>query len=214
VGSLVRSTGTLFNTRAGILLHSTVHINISPPTSRGAPGVSYKSVPLFRGGPPIPDVFVWANWDNTSKRFPHQNSAVGCWLWPAATAVTPERTLVSVGYYIYGQWPLHILIYQPPSFKGGLRAPWDLRRRTEIIPFKDSHTRIKPLALSNGHGRYITVTRYTRTDTCVRWGMAVTYGRYKFVTVSLPKRFRNGRFTSELNRHLDPEVVKNIRRDF
>jgi hypothetical protein len=27
--------------------------------------------------------------------------------------------------------------------------------------------------------------------------MAVTYGRYKFVTVSLPKRFRNGRFTSE-----------------
>jgi hypothetical protein len=27
--------------------------------------------------------------------------------------------------------------------------------------------------------------------------MAVTYNRYKFVTVSLPKRFRNGRFTSE-----------------
>jgi hypothetical protein len=27
--------------------------------------------------------------------------------------------------------------------------------------------------------------------------MAVTYSRYKFVTVSLPKRFRNGRFTSE-----------------
>ena len=39
--------------------------------------------------------------------------------------------------------------------------------------------------------------RYTRTDTCFRWGMAVTYSRYKFVTVSLPKRFRNGRFTSE-----------------
>jgi hypothetical protein len=41
--------------------------------------------------------------------------------------------------------------------------------------------------------------RYTRTDTCVRvrWGMAVTYNRYKFVTVSLPERFRNGRFTSE-----------------
>jgi hypothetical protein len=56
--------------------------------------------------------------------------------------------------------------------------------------------------------------RYTRTDTCVRWRMAVTYGRYRFVTVSLPKQFRNGRFTSEttvrrfqkLNRHLDPEV--------
>jgi hypothetical protein len=38
----------------------------------------------------------------------------------------------------------------------------DLRRRTEIIPVKvkDSHTRIKPLALASGHGRYryITVT--------------------------------------------------------
>ena len=29
--------------------------------------------------------------------------------------------------------------------------------------------------------------------------MAVTYSRYKFVTVSLPKRFRNGRFTSDDN---------------
>jgi hypothetical protein len=36
-----------------------------------------------------------------------------------------------------------------------------------------------------------------RTDTCVRWGMAVTYSRYKFVTVPLPERFRNGRFTFE-----------------
>jgi hypothetical protein len=27
--------------------------------------------------------------------------------------------------------------------------------------------------------------------------MAVTHSRYKFVAVSLPKRFRNGRFTSE-----------------
>jgi hypothetical protein len=45
--------------------------------------------------------------------------------------------------------------------------------------------------------------------------MAVAYSRYKFVTVSLPKRFRNGRFNYEtavrrfqkLNRQLDPEVV-------
>jgi hypothetical protein len=29
--------------------------------------------------------------------------------------------------------------------------------------------------------------RYTRTDTFVRWVMAVTYSRCKFVTVSLPK---------------------------
>jgi hypothetical protein len=30
--------------------------------------------------------------------------------------------------------------------------------RSEIIPVKDSRTRIKPLALASGHGRYITVT--------------------------------------------------------
>jgi hypothetical protein len=85
-------------------------------------------------------------------------------------------------------------LFQSPSFKGGLRAPWDLRRRTEIIPVKDPHQNItvgfdqRPRPLHN---------RYTRTDTCVRWGMAAAYSRYKFVTVSLPKRFRNGRFTSE-----------------
>jgi hypothetical protein len=28
----------------------------------------------------------------------------------------------------------------------------------EIIPGKGSYTRIKPLTLTNGHGRYITVT--------------------------------------------------------
>jgi hypothetical protein len=52
--------------------------------------------------------------------------------------------------------------------------------------------------------------------------MAVTHSRYKFVTVSFPKRFRNGRFTPEtavrrfqkLNRHLDPEVLLKIRWGF
>ena len=44
-----------------------------------------------------------------------------------------------------------------------------------------THLRIKPLALDSGHGHYITVA----------------YSRYKFVTVLLPKRLRNGRFTSE-----------------
>jgi hypothetical protein len=46
---------------------------------------------------------------------------------------------------------------QPPSFEVDHRAAWDLRRRTEIIPVKEPHTRIKPLALASGHGRYITV---------------------------------------------------------
>jgi hypothetical protein len=46
--------------------------------------------------------------------------------------------------------------------------------------------------------------------------MAVKYNRYKFETVSLLRRLRNGRFASETavrrfqeqNGHLDPEVVK------
>jgi hypothetical protein len=52
--------------------------------------------------------------------------------------------------------------------------------------------------------------------------MAVTYNRYEFVTVSLLKRLRNGRFTSKTavrrfqkrNGNLDPEVVKKIRWGF
>jgi hypothetical protein len=66
----------------------------------------------------------------------------------------------------------------------------------KILPAKDSHTRIKPLALASGHGRYITASP-ERTLTFVRWGMAVTCSRNKFVAVSLPKWLRNGRFTSE-----------------
>jgi hypothetical protein len=72
---------------------------------------------------------------------------------------------------------------------------------TEIIPGKNPDTRIKPLPLTNGHGRYIHAHNITATSegtlTCVRWGMAVAYNRYKFVTVSLPKQFHNGHFTSE-----------------
>jgi hypothetical protein len=43
-----------------------------------------------------------------------------------------------------------------------------------------------------------------------RWGMAVTYSSYKLVTVSLPRRLSNDRFTRQfqkLNDHLDPEAV-------
>ena len=70
----------------------------------------------------------------------------------------------------------------------------------------------------------VTPERSERTLICVRWGMAVTYNRYKFVTVPLPKGLRDGRFTSETtvrrfqnrNHHLDPEVVtvKKIRWNF
>ena len=56
-----------------------------------------------------------------------------------------------------GEWPLHI-IYQLPRFI--LDPPMHLTalEEAEIIPGKDSDTRIKPLALTNGHGRYMAVT--------------------------------------------------------
>jgi hypothetical protein len=47
---------------------------------------------------------------------------------------------------------------QSPCFEFDPREAWDVKRRTEITPVKDSHTRIKPLALTSDHGRYITVT--------------------------------------------------------
>jgi hypothetical protein len=37
----------------------------------------------------------------------------------------------------------------PRDSRGGARAAWDLKRRTEIIPVKDSHTRIKSLPLAS-----------------------------------------------------------------
>ena len=45
-------------------------------------------------------------------------------------------------------------------------------------------------------GRY-THNRHTRKDTCVRREMAIACSHYKFITVSLPKRFRNDCFASE-----------------
>ena len=87
--------------------------------------------------------------------------------------------------------------YQSRGFEVGHWTTQDLRRRTEVIPFNDSHNRIQPLALAGGHCRYITV-KPERTNTFVLWRVAVTYSCYKCVTVSLLKRFR----------HLDPEALK------
>jgi hypothetical protein len=61
---------------------------------------------------------------------------------------------IYIHIYIY----IYIYIYHSPWFELNARGPQDLRRRTEIIPVKDPHTRIKPLALASSHGRYITVT--------------------------------------------------------
>jgi hypothetical protein len=54
---------------------------------------------------------------------------------------------------------------------------------------------MKLLTLANGHGRYITATP-ERTLFSVG-GMAITLNRYKCVVVSILKRLRNGRCTSE-----------------
>jgi hypothetical protein len=49
-----------------------------------------------------------------------------------------------------------------------------------MTPFKDPHTkfRMKPLGFASGHGCHM--------NAFVLWGMAVTHGRYKRVTVPLP----------------------------
>jgi hypothetical protein len=78
------------------------------------------------------------------------------------------------------------------------RGPQDLRRLTGIIlviikiPTPEYNRGLWPAAIIRP-----LHNRYTRTDTCVRLGMAVTYDRYKFRTVSITKRLRNGRFASE-----------------
>ena len=50
------------------------------------------------------------------------------------------------------------VIYQLPRFILDPPVHLTALEEAEIIPGKDSDTRIKPLALTNGHGRYMTVT--------------------------------------------------------
>jgi hypothetical protein len=84
-----------------------------------------------------------------------------------------------------------------------------------------THLRIKPLALTNGHGRYITVTA-ERTPASVGEYPLNRYIAVKCLSVPFPKPPCNGRFASETadrrfqnwNRHLDPEVVLKIRWGF
>ena len=81
--------------------------------------------------------------------------------------------------------------------------------RTEIKPGKHSDTRVKPLPLANDHGRYTTVinTSERAIVSVGKWPLHIIHSRYNFLTISLLKRSRNGRFTSEKNGHLDPELV-------
>jgi hypothetical protein len=45
---------------------------------------------------------------------------------------------------------------------------------TEIIPCKHSDTRIKPLPLTNGHGRYTTVTPERTLVSVGEWPLHIT----------------------------------------
>jgi hypothetical protein len=91
----------------------------------------------------------------------------------------------------------------------------------KYIPGKHSDTKINPLTLTNGHGRYMAVTPEWTLFSVGEWPLHLTVINL-FVTVSLLKRFRNGRFTSETamrrfqkrNDHLDPETLKKIRWNF
>jgi hypothetical protein len=52
----------------------------------------------------------------------------------------------------------------------------------EVIPVKDPHTRIKPLALTNshGHGRYITVTPERILVSVGECPLAIRYTVYEY----------------------------------
>jgi hypothetical protein len=44
----------------------------------------------------------------------------------------------------------------------------------EIIPGKNADTRIKPLTLANGHGRYVTVTPKRTLASVGEWPLHIT----------------------------------------
>jgi hypothetical protein len=44
------------------------------------------------------------------------------------------------------------------------------------MPVKDSHTRIKPLALTNVHGRYITITPERTLASVGEWPLYISHG--------------------------------------
>jgi hypothetical protein len=119
--------------------------------------------------------------------------------------VTPERTPVSVG-----EWPLHIS-HPDSRWTTGARRIWGGELgccNTAVVPVKYSHTRIKPLALASGHGRYITVTPERTLLSVGEWPLHID------IAISLPKRFRNGRFTSETATWIQVQYFKKIRWDF
>jgi hypothetical protein len=104
----------------------------------------------------------WAAWPRTalyalSDDIP--DIAFGVWELAIATRVI-------VGSYRrtrprHRRWPLGAAVCCISQWRSFKFDPWDTKfpgSGTEIIPGKHSDTRIKPLPLTNGHGRYTTVT--------------------------------------------------------
>jgi hypothetical protein len=76
--------------------------------------------------------------------------------------------------YIYIYIYIHTYIYQSLSFKVNPSYAKCPGSGTEIIPGKHSDTRIKPLPLTNGHGRYITVTPERKLVSVGEWPLHIT----------------------------------------
>jgi hypothetical protein len=76
------------------------------------------------------------------------------------------------------------------------------------MPVKDSHTRIKPLALASGHGRCTTTVSEWTLVSVGEWPLNIAV--IIFLAVSLPKRFRNGRLTSETATWIQKHFKKSV----
>ena len=78
---------------------------------------------------------------------------------------------------------------------GGVGVGVWVEPNPQVLPVPHPHTRIKIKTLALAHQLAAKQPLlHTRTGTCVRWEMTVAYNRYKFITVSLPKRSRSGYF--------------------
>jgi hypothetical protein len=102
---------------------------------------------------------------------------------------------------VIGAFPRNCLRMQKAPIKFAKFGRWEMALvcgpgSRKHSPLPQSGLRIKPLPLTNGHGRYITIMIHPNGRLCPL-GNGVTFNRYGFVTVSIPKRFRNGRFNSE-----------------
>jgi hypothetical protein len=73
----------------------------------------------------------------------------------------------------------------------------DKHSDTRIKMINVTHFRIKPLALTNDHGRCIAVAPERKLASLGKFPLNVKYIAVKLLAVSLPKMPCNGRFTSE-----------------